>query len=87
MVVFFTILALILPDVRSLRALSAVRPLRLAIRVPEIKVVVSTLVNAIRPAVFALVFCLFLFFLSHQELSRLSNPYNNDPIPMQFGFF
>jgi len=46
-----------------LRALRAVRPLRLAIRVPEIKVVVSTLVNAIRPAVFALVFCLFLFFI------------------------
>jgi len=62
-VVFFTILAIILPDVRPLRALRAVRPLRLAIRVPAIKVVVSTLVQAIKPAVFALVFCLFLFFI------------------------
>lgn len=62
-VVFFTILALILPDVRPLRALRAVRPLRLAIRVPAIKVVVSTLVAAVKPAVFALVFCIFLFFI------------------------
>ena len=60
---FFTILAIILPTVRPLRALRAVRPLRLAIRVPAIKVVVSTLVQAIKPAVFAFAFCLFLFFI------------------------
>jgi len=35
----------------------------MAIRVPAIKVVVSTLVSAVRPAVFALVFCFFLFYI------------------------
>jgi len=63
LVVFFTVLNLLVPQVKPFRALRAVRPLRLAIRVPAIKVVVSTLVSAIRPAVFALVFCFFLFYI------------------------
>jgi len=63
MVVFFSVLSLFYTDIKFLRALRAIRPLRLAIRIPAIKVVVSTLVSAIKPAVFALIFCLFLFFI------------------------
>lgn len=63
LVVFFTILTLIWSQIKFLRALRAVRPLRLAIRVPAIKVVVSTLVSAIKPAVFALIFSIFLFYI------------------------
>jgi hypothetical protein len=54
-----------------------VRPIRLAVRVPEIKVVVSTLMSAVAPAVFALVICLLIFYiLAILGVTLFSGKYN-----------
>lgn len=62
-VVMVSLLAIIFQDVKIFRSLRAVRPLRVAVRSKQVKVVVSTLLAAILPTINILVFCLFFWLV------------------------
>jgi len=61
LVVFFAVLGLFFPEVGVMRGLRAIRPIRVAIRIPRVRVVVKALLNAL-PNV-ANAFCFSLFIL------------------------
>merc|ERR1719461_696111 len=61
-VVLVSVLGVIFPDQRMLRALRAIRPLRIAVRIQQIKVILSALVRAVPAMLNVLIFC-FSFWL------------------------
>merc|ERR1719461_1001732 len=61
-VVLVSVLGVIFPDQRMLRALRAIRPLRIAVRIQQIKVILSALVRAFPAMLNVCIFC-FSFWL------------------------
>ena len=64
-IVLAAILGLIFPSVGFLRGLRAVRPIRVAIRIPLIKVVVKALLHSAPNVLNAILFGLFIVILSN----------------------
>merc|ERR1719461_2242227 len=61
-VVLVSVLGVIFPDQKMLRALRAIRPLRIAVRIQQIKVILSALVRAVPSMMHVIIFC-FSFWL------------------------
>jgi len=61
-VVFISVLGVIFPEQKMLRALRAIRPLRIAVRIKQIKVILSALVRAVPSMMHVIIFC-FSFWL------------------------
>ncbi len=58
-IVFISLCSLLFPGLTFLRSLRAIRPLRIAARNPNVKIILSTLFSAIVPAIHSILFSFF----------------------------
>eukprot|EP00485_Elphidium_margaritaceum_P010070 CAMPEP_0202692280 /NCGR_PEP_ID=MMETSP1385-20130828/6693_1 /ASSEMBLY_ACC=CAM_ASM_000861 /TAXON_ID=933848 /ORGANISM="Elphidium margaritaceum" /LENGTH=1814 /DNA_ID=CAMNT_0049347777 /DNA_START=122 /DNA_END=5566 /DNA_ORIENTATION=+ len=63
LVVFFAIIGLFAPQVKFLRGLRAIRPIRIAIRIPQVRVVVKSLGASLGNVFHAVCFSFFILFV------------------------
>ena len=61
LVVLFGVIAIIWPEVGILKSLRAIRPIRIAIRVPQVRVVVKALLHSLPNVANGVLFALFIF--------------------------